>query len=261
MSTVEPGASLDGEGLTDLLLRLLLDADLRARLAAEGAEAVAADPGELECLASVDLAELDTTARRLRSQVWRPGSGGSLATTFPRSLRLLQDAGATEAGLLTGFLGSPQFSRFRLIPYTTPGMSSEEAFASYLLDGVGAGALRDTVTHELMIALFTALTCEQPLSFVIEAEGIVRTDRGHAALRAYAPASVATWGTIPGEQHGAGDTDLATNVEAVEYAYFTTSAAGLAHGVVSGRVAAAFEAEPTARRETARRALARRGLW
>jgi hypothetical protein len=30
---------------------------------------------------------------------------------------------------------------------------------------------------------------------------------------------------------------------------------------VSGRVAAAFEAEPTARRETARRALARRELW
>ncbi len=41
MSTVEPGASLDGERLTDLLLRLLLDADLRSRLAEEGAEAEA----------------------------------------------------------------------------------------------------------------------------------------------------------------------------------------------------------------------------
>jgi hypothetical protein len=252
VTTVEPGASLDGEQLTDLLMRLLLDADLRARLSEEGAEAVAADTGELECLASVDLAELDTTARRLRSQVWRPGSGGSLATTFPRSLRLLQDAGATEPDLLTGFLGSPHFARYRLIPYTAPGVSAEEAFASYLLDGVGSGMLRDTVTHELMIALFTALTCEQPLSFVIEAEGIVPTDRGHAAVRAYAAASAATWAAASGE-HSA-------NAEAVHYAYFTTSA-GLAHGVVSGRVAAAFEGEPSDRRETARRALARRGLW
>ncbi|MGW1208880.1 hypothetical protein ACWD5F_04485 [Streptomyces sp. NPDC002499] len=256
MTTVEPGASLDGEQLTDLLMRLLLDADLRARLADGGAEAVAADAGELECLASVDLDELDTTARRLRSQVWRPGSGGSLATTFPRGLRLLQDAGVTESDLLTGFLGSPHFARYRLIPYTAPGLSAEEAFAGYLLDGVGAGVLRDTVTHELMIALFTSLTCEQPLSFVIEAEGIVPTDRGHAAVRAYAAASVATWGATAGGRPS-GETEGA---DEVHYAYFTASA-GLAHGVVSGRVAAAFEAEPSDRRETARQALAGRGLW
>lgn len=260
MSTVEPGASLDGERLTDLLMRLLLDADLRARLFDKGAEAVATDPGELECLASVDPAELDTTARRLRSQVWRPGSGGSLATTFPRSMRLLRDTGATESGLLTGFLRSPHFARFRLIPYTGPGLSVEEAFACYLLDGAQNAALCDTVTHELMIALFTALACEQPLSYVIEAEGMVRTDRGHAAVRTYGRASVATWGTAPGGQPDAADTEHTAKAEALHYAYFATSS-GLAHGVVSGRVAAAFEAEATARRETARRALARRGLW
>ncbi|WP_405868053.1 hypothetical protein OG407_49485 [Streptomyces sp. NBC_01515] len=256
MTTLEPGASLDGERLTDLLMRLLLDADLRARLADEGAEAVAADPGELECLASVDLAELDTTARRLRSQVWRPGSGGSLATTFPHSLRVLQGTGATESDLLTGFLGSPHFTRFRLIPYTAPGLSAEEAFASYLLEGVEERALRDTVTHELMIALFTALTCEQPLSFVIEAEGIVPTERGHAAVRTYAASSVATWGATTGGRPSA----EAQGADETHYAYFTTPA-GLAHGVVSGRVAEAFEAGPADRRETARRALARRGLW
>ncbi|MER7930076.1 hypothetical protein ABTY96_44365 [Streptomyces sp. NPDC096057] len=255
MTTVEPGTSLDGDQLTDLLMRLLLDADLRARLADEGAEAVAANPGELECLASVDLSELDTTARRLRSQVWRPGSGGSLATTFSRSLRLLQETGATESGLLSGFLGSPHFARFRLVPYTAPGLSAEEAFASYLLDGAEARALRDTVTHELLIALFTSLTCEQPLSFVIEAEGIVPTERGHAAVRTYAT-SVATWGAVAGGRA----TAEAQGVDEAHYAYFTTSV-GLAHGVVSGRVAEAFEAEPSHRRETARQALARRGLW
>lgn len=104
-----------------------------------------------------------------------------------------------------------------------------------------------------MMALFTSLACEQPLSFVIEADGIVRTDRGHATVRTYEAASVATWAAATS---GTADAEA----EGVHYAYFTTSA-GLAHGVVSGRVAAAFEAEPSARRETARRALARRELW
>jgi hypothetical protein len=114
------------------------------------------------------------------------------------------------------------------------------------------------VTHELMIALFTSLTCEQPLSFVIEAEGIVATGQGHAAVRTYAAASAAGWAATSAERPES--TAHAATAEAVHYAYFATSA-GLAHGVVSGRVAAAFEAEPSDRRETARRALARRGLW
>ncbi len=256
MTTVEPGASLDGERLTDLLMRLLLDADLRTRLADEGAEAVAADPGELECLASVDLAELDTTARRLRSQVWRPGSGGSLATTFPRSLRLLQDTGVTESDLLTGFLGSPHFARFRLIPYTAPGLSAEEAFAAYLLEGAEA---RSAARHR------DPRADDRPVHRAdVRATPVVRDrgggDRPHRPgprSRAYVCGVVrghlgATTGGRPSAE--------AQGADEAHYAYFTTPA-GLAHGVVSGRVADAFEDGPSDRRETARRALARRGLW
>ncbi|MEU7861425.1 hypothetical protein [Nonomuraea sp. NPDC049141] len=260
-----PGVrSLDGERLTELIMRLLLDSRLRERLATEGAAAVAADAGELECLETIDLDELDAAARRFRSNIWRLGTGGSLAATFPRSVSLFAatgvgvgvgtgtGTGTGEAELLDGFLGSPSFARFRLIPYSGSGVSVEEAFASYLLGLAGtrpdAAILRETVDHELMIALFTALACEQPLSFVIESEGIVETDRGHAALRRYAPAALASWG-----EAAAGD-------GAVPYAYFATPA-GVTRGVVSERVAAAFAATPTAESDAARRALSRRGLW
>ncbi|MFD1547553.1 hypothetical protein [Nonomuraea guangzhouensis] len=251
MST--PGVrSLDGERLAELIMRLLLDGRLRERLAAEGAAGVAADAGELECLETIDLDELDAAARRFRSNIWRLGTGGSLAATFPRSVALFAAAGVGEAELLDGFLLSPSFARFRLIPYAGPGVSVEEAFAAYLR-GLGetrpdAAILRETIDHELMIALFTALACEQPLSFVIESEGIVETDRGHAALRRYAPAALASW-----DEAGAGD-------GAVPYAYFATPA-GVTRGVVSERVAAAFAATPTAESDAARRALSRRGLW
>ncbi|MCA2228884.1 hypothetical protein [Nonomuraea aurantiaca] len=248
--------SLDGEQLADLIMRLLLDGRLRERLATDGAAAVAAGAGELECLETIDLDELDAAARRFRSTIWRLGAGGSLASAFPRSVSVFAAAGVGDAELLDGFLGSPRFSRFRLIPYSGPGVSVEEAFAAFLLDLAEARLsdaviLRETVGHELMIALFAALSCEQPLSFVIESEGIVETGRGHAALRRYAPASLASWGEATGDGDQAGD---------VPYAYFATPA-GVSRGVVSERVAAAFAATPTAESDAARRALSRRGLW
>ncbi|MGW0537975.1 hypothetical protein [Streptomyces sp. NPDC003032] len=260
-------ASLNGQQLTDLLMRLLLDDRLRARLAAEDAEAVAESAGELECLATVDLVELDNAARQFRSSIWKLGRGGGIASAFPRSLRVLAAAGVKDAELLTGFLRSEDFGRFRLVPYTGRGLSAEEAFASYLLGFVAAQrtrlaaggvaetvVLRETVVHELMLALFTALVCEQPLSFAIAAEAIVETGRGHATLRRYAPGSVASWVT---RQTAA---PLGASGEPVPYAYFATPA-GVASGVVSARVALAFETTPTAEGDAARRALSTRGLW
>ncbi|MGC0422502.1 DUF692 family multinuclear iron-containing protein [Embleya sp. AB8] len=253
---VAPREALDGEQLADLLMRLLLEPDLRARLATEGAAEVATNAGEAECLETVALDELDAAARRFRSRIWRLGHEGGLTGTFPRSLRTLGEAGHADAGLLNGFLASPHFAEFRLIPYHGPGLSVEEAFARFLLDlpDVAArAALRETVGHELMLSLFTALCHEQPLSFVIGAEGVIRTDHGHAALRRYAPTSIVGWdagAAVPAVDAG----------EAVPYAYFATPA-GLAHGAISARVAAAFEATSTPAGEAARAALSQRGMW
>jgi hypothetical protein len=268
--TAPPDASLSGDELADLLMRLLLDGQFRQRLAAEGAGAVAANAGELECLATIDLDELDTTARRFRSKIWRLGCGGNLGATFPRSCQQFAAAGIDESELLTGFLGSAAFGTFRLLPYTGPGQSVEESFASFLLDfaagqeqarfktdgNAAAGlVLPETIAHELMIALFTALTCEQPLSFVIATGGIITTNRGHAALRPYSPASVASWRP---DRSGAGAPQA--DSPTVNYAYFGTRA-GITHGVVSDQVATAFQTVPTAAGDAARRALAERGLW
>ncbi|OKI02316.1 hypothetical protein A6A06_14790 [Streptomyces sp. CB02923] len=267
---------MNGQQLTDLLMRLLLDAPFRQRLAVEGAAAVAAGAGELECLETVDLAELDSAARQFRTAIWKPGRGGGISAAFPRSLRILAAAGVGDAELLTGFLRSEEFGRFRLIPHTGRGLSVEEAFASYVLGFVAAygerltraGAeaaeavdaarapvvLRETVTHELMTALFTALVREQPLSFDIAAEGIVTTGRGHAALRRYTPRSVASWADRP--------TAAARpeRGEPVAYAYFATPA-GVTRGAVSARITAAFETTPSAEGDAARHALSGRGLW
>jgi len=248
----DPGPeSLNGDQLADLITRLLLDGDLRDRLASEGAAAVAANAAELECLETVDLEELDTAARRFRSGIWRLGREGGLSFTFPRSLRMLAEAGAEGPALLSAFIGSRQFGQFRLVPYAGQGLCVEECFASFLLNVAGNNAssvVRETITHELMIALFTALATEQPLSFVIGAPSIIRTDRGHAALCSYSPTALAAWG------------ENGTEASAVPYAYFAVPGR-VARGVVTSRVAAAFEAAPTAGGDAARRQLSRRGLW
>ncbi|MFI1582519.1 DUF692 family multinuclear iron-containing protein [Embleya sp. NPDC020630] len=246
------GTGLSGGQLADLLMRLLLDRDLRARLADEGAAEVATNPGEMECLETVELDELDAAARRFRSRIWRLGRDGGLAGSFARSLHTLRAAGHDDAELLDGFLTSTHFGAFRLVPHLGPGLSVEEAFARFLLDLPEATAttVRESVDHELMLSLFTALCHEQPLSFLIGVEGVVRTDHGHAALRRYTRAAVAGWG--PGVAGPPEETTL--------YAYFATPA-GLAHGPVSARVAAAFETTPTPAGDAARAALSRRGRW
>jgi hypothetical protein len=243
--------SLDGDQLTDLITRLLLDGDLRDRLASEGAAAVAANAAELECLETVDLEELDTAARRFRSGIWRLGREGGLGVTFARSLRMIAEAGLEAPALLTDFVASRHFRQFRLVPYTGQGLSVEESFASFLLDAVGQNAstvLRETIAHELMSALFTALATEQPLSFVIGAPAVIKTGRGHAALCSYSPAALAAWG------------ENRTEASTVPYAYFAVPGR-VARGVVTSRVAAAFEAAPTPEGDVARLQLSRRGLW
>ncbi|GLF94915.1 multinuclear nonheme iron-dependent oxidase [Streptomyces yaizuensis] len=256
---VPPAEQLDGERLTDLLMRLFLDGDLRARLATEGPAAVAADAGERECLETVDLEELDSAVRRFRSQIRRLGRDGGLAATFPRSVRALGHDRYSEADLLDGFLASRHFGGFRLLPYCGPGLSAEEAYARHLLDLPEAAddpAVRDTVGHELLLSLFPALCHEQPLSFVVEAGGVVATERGHAALRRYAPGTVAGWNPAsPSSSPGTTDSE-----DTVPYAYFATPT-GFAHGPVSARVATAFETTPTPEGAAARAALVRRGLW
>jgi hypothetical protein len=246
-----PGPALNGDELTDLITRLLLDGDLRDRLASEGAAAVAANAAELECLETVDLEELGTAARRFRSGIWRLGREGGLGVTFSRSLRLIAETGAKESALIGAFIGSRQFSQFRLVPYTGQGLSVEESFASFLHDALGQNAgtvLRETITHELMCALFAALATEQPLSFVIGASAVIKTGRGHAALCWYSPAALAAWG------------ENRTEASTVPYAYFAVPGR-VARGVVTGRVAAAFEAAPTPEGDVARLQLCKRGLW
>jgi len=247
--------SLDGDQLTDLITRLLLDGDMRDRLASEGAAAVAANAAELECLATVDLEELGTAARRFRSGIWRLGREGGLSFTFARSLRMLAEAGSEGSALLAAFIGSRQFGQFRLVPYAGPGLCVEECFASFLLNVAGSNAgtvLRETIAHELMIALFAALATEQPLSFVVGTPAVIKTGRGHAALCSYSPAALAAW--------EANRTDAGGAAAAVPYAYFAVPGR-VARGVVSSRVAAAFEAVPTAEGDAARLQLSRRGLW
>jgi hypothetical protein len=240
--------SLDSDQLTELITRLLLDGALRDRLASEGAAAVAANAAELECLETVDLDELGTAARRFRSGIWRLGREGGLSFTFPRSMRMLAEAGTEWPALLTAFIGSRQFGQFRLVPYAGPGLCVEESFASFLLEIAVDAVLRETISHELMISLCTALSTEQPLSFVIGSPSVVETGRGYAALCWYSPAALAAWG------------EKTTAAGPVPYAYFAVPGR-VARGVVTSRVAAAFEASPTAAGEAARQQLSRRGLW
>ncbi|MEV0037490.1 hypothetical protein, partial [Streptomyces sp. NPDC050804] len=225
------GGDLSGDELTELLLRLLTDDDYRERLGERGAGELARNDAELSCLSSIDQRELDYTARRFRGNLWSGEGAGGIAGAFPRSLTLLERAGWTRKRLLAGFVRSPEFDGYRVVPYAGEGTSLEEAFATFAMslspepadvataesadvetaapagvataesdDARMARTLRCTLQHEMLLAVFTALVQEHPVAFRVGIEGVMPTDNGHAVLRRY-PAEVLTgWGTaVPGD--------------------------------------------------------------
>ncbi|MFE4173588.1 hypothetical protein ACFRR7_16300 [Streptomyces sp. NPDC056909] len=277
------GDDLSGGELTELLLRLLTDDDYRERLGERGAGELARNAAELSCLSSIDQRELDYTARRFRGNLWSGEGAGGIAGAFPRSLTLLERAGWTRKRLLAGFVRSPEFDGYRVVPYAGEGSSLEEAFATFAMSlslepadvetaesadveapapadvetaesddarmARTARTLRCTLQHEMLLAVFTALVHEHPVAFRVGIEGVMPTDNGHAVLRRY-PAEVLTgWGTaVPGD---GGEM----------WCLYSATPRGVAFGPVSRRVADALSrpGEPAA--EKVREALRMRGIW
>ncbi|MGW6744263.1 hypothetical protein ACWGDX_26625 [Streptomyces sp. NPDC055025] len=277
------GDDLSGGELTELLLRLLTDDDYREHLGERGAGELARNDAELSCLSSIDQRELDYTARRFRGYLWSGEGAGGIAGAFPRSLTLLERAGWTRKRLLAGFVRSPEFDGYRVVPYAGEGTSLEEAFATFAMSlspepadleapapahvdtpapaGLEAAesddartartarTLRCTLQHEMLLAVFTALVHEHPVAFRVGIEGVMPTDNGHAVLRRY-PAEVLTgWGTaVPGDG-------------AERWCLYSATPRGVAFGPVSRRVADALSrpGEPAA--EKVREALRMRGIW
>ncbi|MFE4830180.1 hypothetical protein [Streptomyces sp. NPDC056672] len=269
------GDDLSGGELTELLLRLLTDDDYRERLGERGAGELARNDAELSCLSSIDQRELVYTARRFRGNLWSGEGVGGIAGAFPRSLTLLERAGWTRKRLLAGFVRSPEFDGYRVVPYAGEGTSLEEAFATFAMSlspepadveapapadvetaesddartARTARTLRCTLQHEMLLAVFTALVQERPVAFRVGIEGVMPTDNGHAVLRRYPAEVLAGWGTaVPGD---GGEM----------WCLYSATPRGVAFGPVSGRVADALSrpGEPAA--EKVREALRMRGIW
>ncbi|MEY9840068.1 hypothetical protein [Streptacidiphilus sp. EB103A] len=255
--TATTGPDLDAGELTELLLRLLTDDDYRKRLAEHGAQAVARNAAEFICLSTVDQQELDFTARRFRSNLWKGDGANGIAAAFPRSVALLERVGWHQQRLLSAFLRSPEFEAYRALPYTGEGTSLEEAFGTFAMslpeEEVGRGdtgseVLRCTLEHEMLMALFTALVHESPVAFRSGVAGIMSTDNGYAVLRTYSAAVLAGWGVATA---GAGPLCC----------LYTSTPRGMVFGPVPQRVADALSRPGEASAEKVRQALRMRGIW
>ncbi|MCX5383748.1 hypothetical protein [Streptomyces sp. NBC_00083] len=273
-------AELDAGQLTELLLRLLTDDDFRTRLARDGAAATARDAAELACLATIDHDELAFTARRFRGNLWSGDAAAGIAAAFPRSLALLTRAGWNRERLLTAFLRSPEFAAYRALPYAGEGISLEEAFGRFaggprgegpapagFEPGRGGGPepsaggdcgpyLADTVKHETLMALLTALVHEATVSFRVDLPEIMATAHGYAAVHHHPPALIA-------ELRGAAPTAGATDGErrATVPCLYSSTPRGLAFGPVSPATAEALTVPGHPAADDVRQALLKRGLW
>jgi hypothetical protein len=146
---------------------------------------VAAD--DLAALRKCDPVELERVAARVREGLLtrkHRGSGG-LPDLYPRTLKAWREAHPDDGDLvelMSGFMESEAFERYREVSFAGPGVCLEEAFYRYCDSrNIGDAAAREA---EFLAAMMRALAVSPRPDFLLPGEIIRRSPDGFFAVSA-----------------------------------------------------------------------------
>lgn len=158
--------------------RLLHKPSVLAAFLARGPAALDVSPEDAAALATIDTAELASTARQILGSIFNSSQRGSgdLLALYPRTFAA--NAGTLEQ-LAAAFLESHAFDAYRDVPFAGAGCCSEEAFYRFAEErGLGEPAARE---GEFLAAIIKALVvCPDP-DFIVPAE-VQRAPGGRFAV-------------------------------------------------------------------------------
>jgi hypothetical protein len=169
----------------DVALDRLLRLRAWRRAFAEGQlDAFDLSPADVVALATLDVAELERAAARLRREVVtrRHRGVGALGDAFPRTLAAWREAHPEDGDLdelAARFLESPAYDAHRELPFAGPGIGFEEAFFLFAeAQGIGDAETRE---HEFLRAVMRALAVSPEPSFLVPPQ-VRRIAGGFAAV-------------------------------------------------------------------------------
>jgi hypothetical protein len=155
----------------DVALDRLLRVRAWRRAFAEGRlDALEVSPADAMALATMDVAELERAAARVRAEVLsrRHRGVGSLLDAFPATIAAWRAAHPEDADLdelAARFLESAAYDAHRELPFAGPGLCLEEAFFHFVSRaGIGMAEVRET---ELLRAVMRALVVSPDPDFLV----------------------------------------------------------------------------------------------
>lgn len=163
--------SADGRALHDALYRLLHHRGIRDAFTRGDAAPLGLGEAEQRELGTIDLPELEASARAIARGLLggNSGGGGGLRQSYPRTLSLLEATGITAMEAMYLFLESASFADYREIPYAGRGLCAEEAFYLFLARAEALSArnpmLRWSAQHEMLVAIHSLLTANPRPNF------------------------------------------------------------------------------------------------
>ncbi len=156
-------------------------------------------------LSTIDLLELEATARTIARNMLAGNSGGSggLRQSFPMTLALLEDAGISAMEVMYRFLEAPAFRLYRELPYAGVGLSAEEAFEAFVQSHDGFVHLNPLIgpmaQHEMLTALLSILVVTTQPSFIIKSPLVHNNGRCRFACVLYPRSFLDSFRTGTGE--------------------------------------------------------------
>jgi hypothetical protein len=173
------------------LYRLTHDRTVRRAFAAGDPSALELGSDDLAELATVDIGELERLSQIICRQLLRAGAGGDggLRAGFPRSFASIEQSGMPPLEVVCHFVASLEYQRSRQMPYSSGGISVEEAFYLWLVADLSpripVPELENLATHEFLTTLLSLLALNKEPSFQVESALVRWNGIAHVAIRRY----------------------------------------------------------------------------
>jgi hypothetical protein len=209
------------DGLASALFRLLYHRTVRQCFMRGETQSLMLCKQDLSELETIDLVELEATAKTIARNMLsgNSGGGGGLRQSFPITLSLLENAGITSMDVMYRFLEAPQFRFYRELPHAGIGLSAEEAFYNFLMSDEELLSLSSLLgfaaKHEILTTLLSMLVVTNRPNFRVETSLICDNGVCRFACPLYSVASMKEIGLKIGE--------TGSQATAVHYLYAATA--------------------------------------
>ena len=176
--------------MQDCLYKLLFNRSARQALKVNQHGYFGVSIDQFDALQTIDLDELDRTARKIASNMMfgNSGGGGGLRASYPMTIGYIEQEGVPILDMAFQFLESEAFREYKEIPFDGMGLCAEESFYDFLVTSplfLKGHVSQFVAQHEMLKALISLLTIHDRPNFEVRKSEVQHNGACKFALASY----------------------------------------------------------------------------